>query len=160
MTTYREKLKDPRWQKRRLEILERDMWSCQSCFATESTLHVHHRYYMDVEHPWDYPESALVTLCEECHELEGQQMPRAGRMLIDALKDAGMLAGDMQTLALSIRRIFAGRQLPQWHWDAISWFVASRVDEQPDWLEMIVESERRSTERHRAETGGTSDDAI
>lgn len=27
--TYAEKLKDPRWQKRRLEIFERDDWTCQ-----------------------------------------------------------------------------------------------------------------------------------
>ena len=42
---YAEKLKDPRWQKKRLEILERDAWVCQKCFDTKSTLHVHHRIY-------------------------------------------------------------------------------------------------------------------
>ncbi len=26
--TYAEQLKDPRWQKRRLEILQRDEWRC------------------------------------------------------------------------------------------------------------------------------------
>lgn len=38
---YLEKLKDPRWQKRRLEIFQRDEFTCQVCFDTESTLHVH-----------------------------------------------------------------------------------------------------------------------
>ena len=28
---YSEKLKDPRWQKKRLEILERDNFRCQYC---------------------------------------------------------------------------------------------------------------------------------
>ena len=39
---YSEKLRDPRWQKRRLEILERDAWQCQACLSTAKTLHVHH----------------------------------------------------------------------------------------------------------------------
>lgn len=42
---YSDKLKDPRWQKKRLEILTRDEWTCQICFDTESTLVVHHQKY-------------------------------------------------------------------------------------------------------------------
>lgn len=29
--TYSQKLRDPRWQKKRLEILERDSFTCQHC---------------------------------------------------------------------------------------------------------------------------------
>jgi len=36
--TYAEKLKDPRWQKKRLEIMERDEWTCQWCVDSESPL--------------------------------------------------------------------------------------------------------------------------
>ena len=35
---YSQKLKDPRWQKKRLQILERDEWNCQICHDNESTL--------------------------------------------------------------------------------------------------------------------------
>jgi len=28
--TYKEKLLDPRWQKKRLEVLERDGWACRA----------------------------------------------------------------------------------------------------------------------------------
>ena len=63
---YLEKLKDPRWQKRRLEIFERDNWTCQNCGNSESTLHVHHRWYAG--NPWEAPDRALVTLCENCHK--------------------------------------------------------------------------------------------
>jgi 5-methylcytosine-specific restriction endonuclease McrA len=35
--TYGDKLKDPRWQKRRLEIFKRDEWTCQQCGDTETT---------------------------------------------------------------------------------------------------------------------------
>lgn len=68
MATYREKLLDPRWQKRRLEILERDGWACRECADASSTLHVHHVAYRSGADPWDYPDHMLVALCEECHE--------------------------------------------------------------------------------------------
>lgn len=64
---YLEKLKDPRWQKKRLEILERDAWTCQSCSDKTSTLHVHHLWYEDDVEPWDYPLGCFETLCEDCH---------------------------------------------------------------------------------------------
>jgi 5-methylcytosine-specific restriction endonuclease McrA len=65
--TYSEQLKDPRWQKMRLEILQRDDFTCQECQDTTSTLHVHHRYYVSGRKAWEYPHFALQTLCEQCH---------------------------------------------------------------------------------------------
>ena len=65
--TYAEKLRDPRWQKKRLQILDRDKWTCQACRATESTLQVHHLYYARLD-PWDYPDEVYQTLCERCHK--------------------------------------------------------------------------------------------
>lgn len=69
---YAEKLKDPRWQKKRLEILQRDNWACQKCDSKENTLHVHHRIYLPGCNPWEYPDGYLVTLCELCHTDESQ----------------------------------------------------------------------------------------
>ena len=68
--TYKEKLLDPRWQKKRLEVLERDEWTCQYCHDTEDTLHVHHIYYAASRNPWDTLESGLVTYCQCCHSFE------------------------------------------------------------------------------------------
>lgn len=65
--TYAEKLRDPRWQKKRLEILERDGWACQICGDKKTTLHVHHLYYEKNLDPWDYHIFTLMTLCEMCH---------------------------------------------------------------------------------------------
>lgn len=67
MKTYSEKLRDPRWQRKRLEVMERDGFACQNCGDNEKTLNVHHHYYEKGKSPWDYPESALATLCEDCH---------------------------------------------------------------------------------------------
>lgn len=64
---YSEKLRDPRWQKKRLEILARDGWCCKSCLTTERTLHVHHLFYFKNKDPWDIPSGFLLTLCEDCH---------------------------------------------------------------------------------------------
>lgn len=87
MTKYFEKLKDPRWQKKRLKILERDNWSCQRCGENESTLHVHHKKYLPGKDPWDIPENLLITLCAECHygEREGWRNHMSG--LEEALKE-------------------------------------------------------------------------
>lgn len=65
--TYAEMLKDPRWQKKKTEILNRDNFTCQLCGDTKNTLHVHHKYYLENHKPWEYTDDALVTLCEECH---------------------------------------------------------------------------------------------
>lgn len=68
--TYSEKLKDPRWQKKRLEILNRDNFTCQSCGDTTKTLHVHHIHYYAGMLPWEYAPEILITLCEDCHQFE------------------------------------------------------------------------------------------
>lgn len=69
--TYQEQLKHPRWQKKRLEILERDEWTCQACGDTDATLTVHHKSYHQKDGKfvdiWEYENETLVTLCEKCH---------------------------------------------------------------------------------------------
>ena len=63
---YRQKLKDPRWQKKRLEVFQRDNFTCCYCGEWEETLHVHHlRYHQGLE-PWDYNFDDLLTICETC----------------------------------------------------------------------------------------------
>lgn len=86
MSVYTELLKDPRWQKKRLEILERDKWTCQMCFDDTSTLTVHHRTYLDKTNPWDYPDVLLVTLCISCHKEETANRQQAENVLIDSLR--------------------------------------------------------------------------
>lgn len=70
--TYSDKLKDPRWQKKRLEILNRDGFKCLACQDDKSTLHVHHCYYVSKRQPWEYPNESLLTFCSKCHkEVDG-----------------------------------------------------------------------------------------
>jgi len=66
--SYSEKLKDPRWQKKRLQVFERDNWCCTNCGVKENSLHVHHRKYESYNEPWNEPLNNLATLCESCHK--------------------------------------------------------------------------------------------
>lgn len=66
--TYSEKLRDPRWQKKRLEVLENAKFECSECGTTEKELHVHHRFYEKGKDPWDYHHINLQCLCVECHK--------------------------------------------------------------------------------------------
>ena len=75
--TYSEKLKNPRWQKKRLEILSRDNFTCTRCQSSNKTLHVHHcNGYRTGAEPWEYDASELKTLCCDCHTLAHE--PRSG----------------------------------------------------------------------------------
>lgn len=65
--TYAEKLKDPRWQKKRLQILNRDEFKCTLCGDEKTTLHVHHLKYS--KEPWEIEDKFLKTLCQDCHSL-------------------------------------------------------------------------------------------
>jgi len=95
---YLAKLRDPRWQKMRLQVLERDEWVCQRCFDKKSTLHVHHRWYLRGREPWEYPLEALLTLCETCHEEETILTADATSDLPQIVKQAGALGGEMHDL--------------------------------------------------------------
>lgn len=86
--SYSEKLRDPRWQKKRLEILSRDEWKCKLCGDEKNTLHVHHNEYEG--EPWDAPSDSLETLCEHCHfaveavkDLEGAKLLKIGKFYFD-----------------------------------------------------------------------------
>ena len=90
---YSEKLKDPRWQKKRLEILERDNWSCQRCGDDESMLVVHHKRYFPKKEPWEYENNILITLCEDCHESEKTERPDIESDLISMLRALFLVDG-------------------------------------------------------------------
>jgi len=67
---YAEQLKDPRWQRKRLEVLQAKQFKCESCENETETLHVHHRYYVSHRMPWEYPDFCYQVLCASCHEQE------------------------------------------------------------------------------------------
>lgn len=109
MSSYSEKLKDPRWQKKRLEIMNRDGFRCRDCGSDTDTLHVHHCHYAKGD-PWETPDEFLLTVCELCHEFRGTLEPE--------LKEAfaAMLAQyPAQMLFESLEKIRAGDGLIPMH---------------------------------------------
>ncbi len=74
--TYAEKLKDPRWQRRRLEIMNRDDFRCLDCGSESNTLNVHHVIYRKKLDLWEYPDELLLTLCSRCHEARHEAQDR------------------------------------------------------------------------------------
>lgn len=64
---YAKKLLDGRWQKKRLQILERDGFMCTIC-QRQHNVQIHHNWYLKDYEPWDYDDNQLVTLCNEHHD--------------------------------------------------------------------------------------------
>ena len=52
--------------------MERDEAKCKDCLRGDKTLNVHHHWYESNRDPWDYPDSGLITLCEDCHKITEQ----------------------------------------------------------------------------------------
>lgn len=100
--TYSEKLKDPRWQKKRLEVFQRDGFACVACGDKSSTLHVHHWYYERGKDPWEAPDGDLETLCESCHEQESTCREMVEKDLIDTLYNQRFHVRDISRLALGV----------------------------------------------------------
>ncbi len=65
--SYSEKLKDPRWQKKRLEVFNAAGWRCQECRAADQTLNVHHSFYELGKEPWEADGALMLCLCEQHH---------------------------------------------------------------------------------------------
>jgi hypothetical protein len=71
--TYSEKLRDSRWQKKRLEVLQREDFKCQWCKKYGTVIQgdyvqVHHGYYEFGRDPWEYDSQSLFCLCEKHHK--------------------------------------------------------------------------------------------
>jgi hypothetical protein len=132
--SYSEKLRDPRWQKKRLEILERDLWICQRCCDTETTLHVHHCYYNNTLEPWEYPNESLVTLCENCHKTEKDEFQLVINMLSSGLSMIGVTSSDIDEMVY---------QIPFWKFNHLKHVVFSAIDHvmrNPKLQQIVIDS--------------------
>ncbi len=121
---YSTKLRDPRWQKLRLQVLERDEWTCQLCCDSESTLHVHHKTYQRGKEPWEYELDNFLTLCESCHEEESKSRQEMEQLLLGELRRAGLLANDLLALATAFHD-FKPQHVMDVSIAALAWLIAS-----------------------------------
>lgn len=73
--TYQEQLETTEWKEKRQRVIDHYWGMCFRCSATKN-LQVHHRYYAnDGRMAWEYPMSALIPLCRDCHMLEHDLVP-------------------------------------------------------------------------------------
>lgn len=96
---YKEKLLDPRWQKKRLEVLNRDGFSCRFCSDTKTTLHVHHKVYEKGKEPWDIDSKLLITLCKDCHEQEEKNLKDYSEIFLDSFRRTDFFGDDLREIA-------------------------------------------------------------
>ena len=94
---YMELLRDPRWQRNRLAVLERAEWRCEGCGTREVNLQIHHGFYERGRLPWEYPAEALYCLCDGCHE-------RAEGVKAEAQRELGLIPPWHQTHAITLLR--------------------------------------------------------
>ena len=64
---YAKKLADPRWQRKRLEVMQTANWKCQICGDDKEELNVHHPDYSKGCEPWQYDN--LQCVCKTCHTI-------------------------------------------------------------------------------------------
>jgi len=100
---YLEYLKSPYWQKRRLEIFDRDGFMCRFCGDHTKQLHVHHLIYLPNKMPWEYKDEYLITLCSACHADE-EKLKNDDLFLIGNFLLAGLSRRDLYSLAAELRR--------------------------------------------------------
>lgn len=122
---WKDELRDPRWQKRRLKILERDKWECQRCADASSTLNVHHLWY-DGE-PWDVPDEALLTLCDDCHEAEDAERKDSEQRILAILRAKLPLAWQLESLAMAIAASDRAALNELGGLDALTWSIKEPV---------------------------------
>ena len=87
--THKEQYEHPKWQKKRLEIFERDDYTCCDCKSKDNQLSVHHGYYELGLKMWEYDNDTLWTLCKGCHDKWGEikRMLQKGLAKIDFTDD-------------------------------------------------------------------------
>lgn len=99
--SYSEKLQNPLWQRKRLEIFDRDNWTCQQCGDKTTQLEIHHTSYWSQFEPWEYPNDMLITVCHRCHGTE-QVRFHYEKSLVTALREKGFLAAEIEAIAQMI----------------------------------------------------------
>lgn len=101
--TYAEKLRDPRWQKKRLQVFNRDKWTCRFCGHEERNLQIHHtRYFNDIE-PWEYDNTYLITLCHKCHQSETDNRKESDKELSSNFCLIGFSHHDIELISQLIK---------------------------------------------------------
>ena len=151
MGSYSEKLRDPRWQKKRLEIFGRDGFACTCCGAKDKTLALHHSIYLRGRDPWDYPDGAFLTICEECHsERHSEDADKRDNLsLVYEMLSAGASADDIKSIAFDFRH-FAPVMNPE-AWGVFQYHLLCLLSRMGSDYETLHSEREKHIKAHRFE---------
>jgi hypothetical protein len=89
------------WQLLQMKICQRDNWACVNCGQSDCYLHIHFKNVESGKKPWEYPEDALVSLCEDCLAEERKLLGTALNSLSEAARSK-FLASQIHDIACSM----------------------------------------------------------
>jgi 5-methylcytosine-specific restriction endonuclease McrA len=139
--SYGQLLRDPRWQRKRLEILERDQWKCRHCGDADNELQVHHKRYERDKAPWEISEGALVTLCHDCHERVTKHLREAQELLRELTADQLIITiGQMKA---TLKRRWLHQKLSDLNEQRYAVFRGRIPDDEGAWDNDIRDKSRR-----------------
>jgi hypothetical protein len=100
MLSIQEQYNHPLWQRKRLEILDRDGWTCRCCDKESSDkipiqFHVHHLWYERDLLIWEIDNEGLVTVCDECHKKLHNELAKTAGIIAFRI-----LSGDIDAIDL------------------------------------------------------------
>lgn len=125
---YIQKLRDPKWQRKRLEALQSNEFTCEMCGDAESPLHVHHKAYFKGREPWEYDCNQLAVLCESCHK---SQHGAGDDLLKDVMSRLNLDGPGSREEAACLLAGFAGIAIkePEWHYHKTLVYLGQLVRE-------------------------------
>ena len=99
---YIQKLQHPKWQKCRLETLERSEFRCSHCGSEDKQLHIHHGYYAKGKEPWEADPAHLHVYCSDCHQaaedLKREVLSAIGKLNVNKMKVVGKFVKELEAL--------------------------------------------------------------
>lgn len=116
--SYSDLLRDPRWQKKRLEVLTIAGFACSKCKCATRNIQVHHKQYRHGAAPWDYENDELEVLCDLCHEIEHADLTAEELSHEEKISQASKsmmtaeTAGDRRSWFAAVRQLI-GQRTPE-----------------------------------------------
>lgn len=89
---YKEEYSTNEWQRKSGNKKHLDDYTCQICGSKKKQVHVHHHFYIEGRHLWEYPDETLITLCEDCHAKEHKFDNQELIEVIEKARKTGVMA--------------------------------------------------------------------
>ena len=127
MSDYSEKFKDPRWQKKRLEMFEDAGWKCERCDSKTETLNLHHKFYKPNTDPWNYKDHWFEVLCNDCHD-KAHAIDISFIDLIDSVLKSKLNNNELEKLFMILNVI--GSDESGWYGHKLMKYISKLLDKE------------------------------